>query len=141
LISSNPYWKVKNMGLMRLGLCPEWDPGAVIVKLHMKRNPGGAFSRPSSLLLAMMAIGMNDNFTFLGYLPRKDEERASKTLKKYLSNKINPRFSLKRPIATINYWRTCYKPYIQKRTYASLPISPVTEYIKTKKIAAWKRNY
>jgi 16S rRNA (cytidine1402-2'-O)-methyltransferase len=49
----------------------------------MKRNPGGAFSRPSSILLAMMAIGMNgQSFTFLGYLPTKRRRASFKNLEK-----------------------------------------------------------
>jgi 16S rRNA (cytidine1402-2'-O)-methyltransferase len=95
---------------------------------------------PSSILLAMMASGMNEqtSFTFHGYLPIEKTKSELKTLK--ISFEQNQsQFSLKRPIATINYWRTCYKPYIQKHLCIT-NILP-TEYIKTKKIAAWKRNY
>jgi 16S rRNA (cytidine1402-2'-O)-methyltransferase len=47
------------------------DPGAVIVKLaHEKGIQVVPLVGPSSILLAMMASGMNgQSFTFHGYLP------------------------------------------------------------------------
>lgn len=60
------------MGLMSEAGCPGVaDPGAVIVKLaHEKGIQVIPLVGPSSILLAMMASGMNgQSFTFNGYLP------------------------------------------------------------------------
>jgi 16S rRNA (cytidine1402-2'-O)-methyltransferase len=74
----------------------------------MKSNRGSLVG-PSSPLLAMMASGMNgQSFTFHGYLPLKRRKKASfKSLKKFLSNKINLKFSF--PIATIKLLKIYYK--------------------------------
>jgi 16S rRNA (cytidine1402-2'-O)-methyltransferase len=73
----------KNMGLMSEAGCPGVaDPGAVIVKLaHEKGIQVIPLVGPSSILLAMMASGMNgQSFTFNGYLPiDKGEKKSSFT--------------------------------------------------------------
>jgi len=56
------------------------DPGSEFVALAHKNNIEVIpLTGPSSLLLALAASGMNgQGFTFNGYLPKKDPERASK---------------------------------------------------------------
>lgn len=67
-----------SMGLISEAGCPGVaDPGAAIAALchshHIKVAP---LVGPSSILLALMASGMNgQNFAFVGYLPVKDPER------------------------------------------------------------------
>ena len=80
-----PLLRGENIGLMSESGCPGVaDPGAVIVKLaHEKGIQVVPLVGPSSILLALMASGMNgQSFTFHGYLPiEKDEKKASfKTL-------------------------------------------------------------
>lgn len=62
------------------------DPGSEIVALaHKKRIRVIPLVGPSSILLALMASGLNgQGFTFKGYLPRKQNERirALKSLEK-----------------------------------------------------------
>ena len=76
-----PLLQGHNMGLMSEAGCPGVaDPGAVIVKLaHERGIQVIPLVGPSSILLAMMASGMNgQSFTFHGYLPiEKDEKKAS----------------------------------------------------------------
>ena len=77
----------KNMGLMSEAGCPGVaDPGAVIVKLaHEKGIQVIPLVGPSSILLAMMASGMNgQSFTFNGYLPidKGEKKSALKNLEK-----------------------------------------------------------
>ena len=77
-----PLLEGKNVGLMSEAGCPGVaDPGAVIVKLaHDKGIQVVPLVGPSSILLAMMASGMNgQSFTFHGYLPIEKDEigRAS----------------------------------------------------------------
>lgn len=54
------------------------DPGARLVKLaHSNNSPVVPLVGPSSILLALMASGMNgQSFTFHGYLPLDDKKRA-----------------------------------------------------------------
>ena len=62
----------KNVGLMSEAGCPGVaDPGAVIVKLaHEKGIQVVPLVGPSSILLAVMASGMNgQSFAFNGYIP------------------------------------------------------------------------
>ena len=118
-----PLLQGHNMGLMSEAGCPGVaDPGAVIVKLaHERGIQVIPLVGPSSILLAMMASGMNgQSFTFHGYLPiEKDEKKASfKALERVSFQTLHPETHL------------CIAADI------TLP----TEYIKTKKIAAWKKE-
>ena len=69
----------KNVGLLSEAGCPGVaDPGAAIVALaHREGVKVVPLVGPSSLLLALMASGMNgQRFTFHGYLPAKRPELA-----------------------------------------------------------------
>ncbi|MDR1860226.1 MAG: SAM-dependent methyltransferase [Bacteroidales bacterium] len=69
------------MGLLSDAGCPGVaDPGADIVRLaHKERFRVIPLVGPSSILLAMMASGMNgQNFAFNGYLPVKSDARTAK---------------------------------------------------------------
>lgn len=68
-----------NVGLLSEAGCPAVaDPGANLVALAQKENIRVVpLVGPSSLLLALMASGLNgQRFAFQGYLPAKDGERA-----------------------------------------------------------------
>ena len=58
------------------------DPGSVFVKLaHEKSIPVVPLVGPSSILLALMASGLNgQQFIFHGYLPREESRRTQKIL-------------------------------------------------------------
>lgn len=141
-----PLLEGKHMGLMSEAGCPGVaDPGAVIVKLaHEKGIQVVPLVGPSSILLAMMASGMNgQSFTFHGYLPiEKDEKRASfKTLERISFEKNQSQIFIETPyrnnklledlIATLHP-----ETHLCIATDITLP----TEYIKTKKIASWKKE-
>lgn len=67
-----------NLAIISEAGCPGVaDPGAAIVKLaHLKGFRVVPLVGPSSILLALMASGMNgQNFSFLGYLPVKYPQR------------------------------------------------------------------
>lgn len=79
----NPCLQGINVGLLSEAGCPAIaDPGATVVKLaHNKKIPVVPLVGPSSILMAMMASGLNgQNFAFNGYLPIKDTR--SQTIKK-----------------------------------------------------------
>jgi 16S rRNA (cytidine1402-2'-O)-methyltransferase len=72
-----------NAGLISEAGCPGVaDPGADIVRLaHQKKITVIPLVGPSSILLALMASGLNgQQFAFHGYLPVKQEERIRKIL-------------------------------------------------------------
>ena len=78
-----PLLNGENIGLMSESGCPGIaDPGAVIVKLaHEKGIQVVPLVGPSSILLALMASGMNgQSFAFNGYLPidKNDKKQALK---------------------------------------------------------------
>jgi 16S rRNA (cytidine1402-2'-O)-methyltransferase len=70
-----------DIGLLSEAGCPcVADPGATIVRLaHTMGIRVVPLVGPSSILLSLMASGMNgQNFTFHGYLPVKEPERGRK---------------------------------------------------------------
>lgn len=77
----NSAMKGKNIGLLSEAGCPGIaDPGSDIVKLaHSKDIQVVPLVGPSSILLALMASGMNgQNFAFNGYLPKDKSERIKR---------------------------------------------------------------
>lgn len=74
----DPMEQGHSMGLLSDAGCPGVaDPGAIIVKrAHKKNYRVHPLVGPSSLLLALMASGMNgQSFAFNGYLPIDKQER------------------------------------------------------------------
>ena len=70
-----------NIGLLsEAGVPAVADPGARLVRLaHQKNIAVVPLTGPSSLLLALMASGLNgQNFAFAGYLPVKPQERQQR---------------------------------------------------------------
>ena len=81
----NPCLNGLDVGLLSEAGCPAIaDPGANVVRIaHEKKVQVIPLVGPSSILLAMMASGMNgQNFAFNGYLPIDNAERKS-ALKKF----------------------------------------------------------
>jgi 16S rRNA (cytidine1402-2'-O)-methyltransferase len=141
-----PLLEGKNMGLMSEAGCPGVaDPGAVIVKLaHEKGIQVVPLVGPSSILLAMMASGMNgQSFTFHGYLPiEKDEKRASfKNLEKTSFEQNQSQIFIETPYRNNKLLEDLLQT-LQPETHLCIAtdITLPTEYIKTKKIAAWKKE-
>ncbi len=76
-----PLLQGNDMGVLSEAGCPGVaDPGAEIVKLaHQKGIQVVPLVGPSSILLALMASGLNgQNFAFTGYLPRNSRERINR---------------------------------------------------------------
>ncbi len=75
---SDPDGSPTDVGLIsEAGLPAVADPGAQLVRLcHAKGIRVVPLTGPSSLMLALMASGLNgQNFAFVGYIPAKTEER------------------------------------------------------------------
>lgn len=76
-----PLLEGKDMGLMSEAGCPAVaDPGAALVRLaHGRGIPVVPLVGPSSILLALMASGLNgQSFAFHGYLPVEKSERSKR---------------------------------------------------------------
>lgn len=141
-----PLLEGKNMGLMSEAGCPGVaDPGAVIVKLaHEKGIQVVPLVGPSSILLAMMASGMNgQSFTFHGYLPiEKDEKKASfKSLERISFEQNQSQIFIETPYRNNKLLEDLLQT-LNPETHLCIAtdITLPTEYIKTKKIAAWKKE-
>ena len=141
-----PLLEGKNVGLMSEAGCPGVaDPGAVIVKLaHEKGIQVVPLVGPSSILLAMMASGMNgQSFTFHGYLPiDKDEKRASfKTLERTSFEKNQSQIFIETPYRNNNLLEDLLQTlHPETHLCIATDITLATEYIKTKRISAWKKE-
>jgi 16S rRNA (cytidine1402-2'-O)-methyltransferase len=141
-----PLLEGKNVGLMSEAGCPGVaDPGAVIVKLaHEKGIQVVPLVGPSSILLAMMASGMNgQSFTFHGYLPiDKDEKKASfKTLERTSFEKNQSQIFIETPYRNNNLLEDLLQTlHPDTHLCIATDITLPTEYIRTKKIAAWKKE-
>ncbi len=136
----------KNVGLMSEAGCPGIaDPGADIVKLaHENGIQVVPLVGPSSILLALMASGMNgQSFAFNGYLPiEKSEKKAAlKAFEKLSSDKNQTQLFIETPYRNNKLFEDLLQS-LQPNTLlcVAADITLPTEFIKTKRVADWKRS-
>jgi 16S rRNA (cytidine1402-2'-O)-methyltransferase len=141
-----PLLEGKNMGLMSEAGCPGVaDPGAVIVKLaHEKGIQVIPLVGPSSILLAMMASGMNgQSFTFNGYLPieKGEKKTALKNLEKLSHDKNQSQIFIETPYRNNKMLEDILQA-INPATHLCIAtdITLPTEYIKTMRASDWKKT-
>jgi 16S rRNA (cytidine1402-2'-O)-methyltransferase len=134
-----------NVGLMSEAGCPGVaDPGAAIVKLaHEKGIQVVPLVGPSSILLAMMASGMNgQSFAFNGYLPidKSDKKSALKNFEKLSFDKNQSQIFIETPYRN-NKLLEDFLQTLQPNTHLCIAadITLPTEYIKTMKVSEWKK--
>ena len=140
-----PCLEGQDIGLMSDAGCPGVaDPGAAIVKLaHENGIQVIPLVGPSSILLAVMASGMNgQSFAFNGYLPiDKDEKKATlKTLEKLSVDKNQSQLFIETPYRN----NKMLEDLLQILNPATLicvaaDITLSTEYIKTMRVSEWKK--
>lgn len=135
-----------NVGLMSEAGCPGVaDPGAVIVKIaHEKGIQVVPLVGPSSILLAMMASGMNgQSFAFNGYLPidKNDKKSALKNFEKMSSDKNQSQIFIETPYRNNKLLEDILSA-LQPNTHLCIAadITLPTEYIKTLRVADWKKT-
>ena len=140
-----PLLKGKNVGLMSEAGCPGVaDPGAVIVKLaHEKGIQVVPLVGPSSILLAMMASGMNgQSFTFNGYLPIEKGEKkiALKNLEKLSQDKNQSQIFIETPYRNNKMLEDILQA-LNPTTHVCIAtdITLPSEYILTMKALDWKK--
>lgn len=136
----------KNVGLMSEAGCPGVaDPGAVIVKLaHEKGVQVIPLVGPSSILLAIMASGMNgQSFAFNGYIPIDAAEKklAIKNLEKLSISKNQSQLFIETPYRN-NKMLEDILSSLHPETYlcVACDITLPTEYIKTMRVVNWKET-
>jgi 16S rRNA (cytidine1402-2'-O)-methyltransferase len=141
-----PLLRGENIGLMSESGCPGVaDPGAVIVKLaHEKGIQVVPLVGPSSILLAIMASGMNgQSFAFNGYLPidKNDKKQALKSFERLSQEKNQSQLFIETPYRNNKLMEDLLQ-ILQANTYlcVACDITLPTEYIKTKTVNQWKKE-
>ncbi|QEE48018.1 SAM-dependent methyltransferase [Flavobacterium alkalisoli] len=141
-----PCLEGKNVGLMSEAGCPGVaDPGAAIVKIaHEKGIQVVPLVGPSSILLAIMASGMNgQSFAFNGYLPidKGEKKNALKNFEKLSHEKSQSQLFIETPYRNNKLVEDILQT-LQPSTHLCIAcdITLSTEYIKTKTVAQWKKE-
>jgi len=138
--------EAKSVGLLSEAGCPAIaDPGAEIVKIaHQRGIKVVPLVGPSSILLAMMASGMNgQKFTFNGYLPIDNSERkkALKTLERESFNKNTSQIFIETPYRNNKILEEiCKTLHPETNICVASDITLPTEYIKTQTVKEWKNT-
>lgn len=134
----------KNIGLMSEAGCPGVaDPGAVIVKLaHEKGIQVIPLVGPSSILLAIMASGMNgQSFAFNGYIPidKSEKKIAIKNLEKLSQDKNQSQIFIETPFRNNKMLEDILQA-LNPSTYLCVAsdITLPSEFIKTMRASEWK---
>lgn len=141
-----PLLRGENIGLMSESGCPGVaDPGAVIVKLaHEKEIQVVPLVGPSSILLALMASGMNgQSFAFNGYLPidKNDKKQALKNFERLSQDKNQSQLFIETPYRNNKLMEDLLQ-ILHPNTHlcVACDITLPTEYIKTKTVNQWKKE-
>lgn len=136
----------KNVGLMSEAGCPGVaDPGAVIVKIaHERGIQVVPLVGPSSILMAMMGSGMNgQSFAFNGYLPidKSEKKQALKNFEKLSQDKNQSQLFIETPYRNNKLVEDLLQT-LHPNTHLCIAcdITLPTEYIKTLRVADWKRT-
>ena len=136
----------KDIGILSEAGCPGIaDPGADIVKLaHEKNIQVIPLVGPSSILLAMMASGMNgQSFAFNGYLPIDKGERKSeiKRLERISHDYNQSQSFIETPYRNNKLLEDlCSILNDNTEVCVACDVTLPTEYIKTLPVKAWKRT-
>ena len=141
-----PLLEGRSMGLISEAGCPAVaDPGSELVKLaHANNIRVVPLVGPSSILLALMASGLNgQSFSFNGYLPKEKTERISKIkwLEKESQSKRQTQIFIETPYRNQHVLEDLIA-FCSDETMLCIAcnISLPAEFIRTKKIGEWKKN-
>ena len=136
----------EDIGLLsEAGLPAVADPGGLIVALAHKH---GFWVKPlvgpSSLMLALMASGLNgQTFSFEGYLPREtsDLKRKIKALEKRSMNENRAIICIETPYRNNKLFESFIR-FLHPQTQLSIAtdLTLATEFIKTLPVQKWKKH-
>ena len=134
----------RSVGLLsEAGLPAVADPGALLVALcHRHGIEVVPLVGPSSLMLALMASGLNgQSFAFVGYIPAKTEERraALRTLEKRSSSARQTQILIETPYRNDSLMAdllSCLNGHTRVCVAANLTCPD--QFIQTRTVAEWK---
>jgi 16S rRNA (cytidine1402-2'-O)-methyltransferase len=136
----------KTIGIISEAGCPGIaDPGQQLVTIaHEMTVNVKPLVGPNSILLALMASGMNgQQFRFVGYLPVKDLERnkAVKDLEAESIKKNSTQIFIETPYRNNQMIEAlCKNCNPSTRLCIAVDLTAPSEWIKTKTIAEWKND-
>ena len=142
----NPIFEGFDVGIISEAGCPGIaDPGAEVVKIaHIKQIRVIPLVGPSSILLSLMASGMNgQNFAFIGYIPVKPTERvkAIREIEKRSIIEKQTQIFIEAPYRNTQLISDLINTLNdQSRLCIACDITLETEYIKTQTVAQWKKG-
>ncbi len=136
----------KATGVISEAGCPAvGDPGALAVELAHKKNLRVIpLAGPSSMILAVMSSGFNgQNFAFNGYLPAKPAERASAIhrLEARMYKENQTQLFIEAPYRNDKMFQSLIsnlRP--ETRLCVAAGLTTDQEFVKTKKVSAWKKE-
>lgn len=131
--------------LSEAGLPAVADPGAALVALcHKKGIEVVPFVGPSSLMMALMASGLNgQSFAFVGYIPAKTDERKTalknleKTSRQYRQSQIIIETPYRNDTMLSDMLSVLAPP---TRICIAADITLPTQTIRTDTVAGWKKK-
>jgi len=135
-----------DMGILSEAGCPGIaDPGAAVVQLaHQKYIQVVPLVGPSSIVLALMASGLNgQNFAFNGYLPIDSAVRRKeiKRLEKKSREEQQSQIFIETPYRNNKLLEELHKSLAgDTRVCVACDLTLSTEFISTRKASAWKNE-
>lgn len=142
----DPLLKGIDCGLMSEAGCPGIaDPGSELVRLaHAKGIPVVPFAGPSSILLGLMASGLNgQRFRFHGYLPREANERkqALRELEKEIRRSGETQLFIETPYRNQAMFDDILEQISGEILLAiGCELNDVNEMMITRSLQEWKKN-
>ncbi|SRR5258706_511305 len=141
-----PVFSGQNMGVLSESGCPGVaDPGALAVNFaHQKNIEVVPLVGPSSILLALMASGLNgQQFSFHGYLPidSKEASQKIKILEKESLQKKQTQIFIETPYRNNQMLKHLIDSlHLSAQLCIALGLTSKTEFIKTKTIGEWRKS-
>ena len=136
----------KNIAIISEAGCPcIADPGQILVDMAQQMNAQiKPLVGPSSILLSLMASGMNgQQFQFLGYLPIAENERIQriKEIESESKKKSCTQIFIETPYRNNQLIQTILKTCDPSTHFCiAVDITAENEWIKTKTVANWKND-
>jgi 16S rRNA (cytidine1402-2'-O)-methyltransferase len=141
-----PVYQGFDIGILSEAGCPGVaDPGADLVRLaHEKGIRVVPLVGPSSILLSLMASGMNgQSFAFIGYLPVKPPERASaiREMERTSARLKQTQIFIEAPYRNAKLLEDLlHLCNGQTRLCIAADLTLETEFVVTRTITEWKKN-
>ncbi|CAN5383203.1 SAM-dependent methyltransferase [soil metagenome] len=142
----NPVWEGRNLGVISEAGCPAVaDPGSDLVQIaHLKNIEIVPLTGPSSILLALMASGLNgQHFSFSGYLPKDRSARvkAIRELERIVISKNQTQIFIEAPYRNQHLLEDILNTCVSSTLLClAAELTSPRQSVKTKAIAEWKKK-